>query len=52
MLGYGIVFLAHSEEKMPLGGEEGDQYICPMLEKRAYAIINGMVDIIGILTME
>lgn len=52
MLGYGIVFLAHSEEKMPLGGEEGDQYICPMLEKRAYAIINGMVDIIAYIDVD
>ena len=52
MLGYGIIFLAHSEEKMPMGGKEGDQYIAPMLEKRAYAIINGMVDIIAYIDVD
>lgn len=47
MLGYGIVFLAHAEEKVPLGGKEDEAYIAPLLDKRPYAIINGMVDIIS-----
>lgn len=47
MLGYGIIFLAHAEEKIPMGGSENDAYIAPLLDKRPYAIINGMVDIIS-----
>jgi len=52
MLGYGIVFLAHSEEKALVGGEEGETFVCPMLEKRAYKIINGMVDIIAYIDVD
>lgn len=52
MLGYGIIFLCHSEEKIPLGGNENDAYIAPLLDKRPYAIINGMVDIIACIDVD
>lgn len=52
MLGYGIIFLAHAEEKIPFGGSESDVFIAPMLEKRPYRIINGMVDIIGCIDVD
>lgn len=52
MLGYGIVFLAHAEEKALPGGEDGETFVCPMLEKRAYKIINGMVDIIAYIDVD
>ena len=51
-LGYGIVFLAHSEEKIPFGGSEEQGYIAPMLDKRPYKIINGMVDIIACIDVD
>lgn len=47
LLGYGLVILAHAEEKVPFGGKENETYTSPMLEKRPYRIINGMVDIIA-----
>ena len=47
LLGYGLVFLAHAEEKIPFGGDESQSYIAPMLDKRPYRIINAMVDIIA-----
>lgn len=47
LLGYGLVFTAHAEEKTPFGGDDSQTYIAPMLDKRPYAIINGMVDIIA-----
>ena len=52
MLGYGIIFLAHAEEKIPMGGSESDAYIAPLLDKRPYAIINGMVDIISCIDVD
>lgn len=52
MLGYGIVFLAHAEEKPLSDGEDGETFVCPMLEKRAYKIINGMVDIIAYIDVD
>lgn len=52
MLGYGIIFLAHAEEKVPMGGSEDDAYIAPLLDKRPYAIINGMVDIITCIDVD
>lgn len=52
MLGYGIVFLAHAEEKIPMGGKEEDMYIAPNLDKRPYSIINGMVDIIACIDID
>lgn len=52
MLGYGIVFLAHAEEKALSDGEDRETFICPMLEKKAYKIINGMVDIITYIDVD
>lgn len=52
MLGYGLVILAHAEEKMPFGGKENESYIAPMLDKRPYRIINGMVDIIACIDVD
>lgn len=52
MLGYGLVFLAHSEDKPVPNGEDGETFVCPMLEKRAYKIINGMVDIIAYIDID
>lgn len=52
MLGYGVIFLCHAEEKIPMGGKENDAYIAPMLEKRPYSIINGMVDIIACIDVD
>lgn len=52
MLGYGIVFLAHAEEKIPMGGKEDEAYIAPFLDKRPYSIINGMVDIIACIDID
>lgn len=52
MLGYGLVFISHSEEKPIADGEEGETFVAPALEKRAYKIINGMVDIIGYIKVD
>ena len=52
LLGYGLVFLAHAEEKVPFGGDEAQAYIAPMLDKRPYSIINGMVDIIACIDVD
>ena len=46
MLGYGLICLAHSEEKPVSMGSE-DTIIRPLLNKRAYEIVNGLVDVIG-----
>lgn len=52
MLGYGLVFISHSEEKPIADGEEGETFVAPALEKRAYKIINGMVDIIAYIKVD
>lgn len=52
MLGYGLVFLTHSEEKPIPNGEDGETFIFPALEKRAYKIINGLVDVIGYIGID
>lgn len=53
MLGYGLVFLAHAEEKTPFGSNDDSQtYIAPMLDKRPYRIINGMVDVIACIDVD
>lgn len=51
MLGYGMVFIAHHEEK-PLAGEEDAFFVCPSLDKRGYKIINGLVDIIAYIQVD
>lgn len=50
MEGYGLICLAHSEEKTLDKSEEA--MVRPSLNKRAYAIINGLVDIIGYISVE
>ena len=53
LLGYGLVFLAHAEEKTPFGSSDDSQtYIAPMLDKRPYRIINGMVDVIACIDID
>lgn len=52
MLGYGLVFITHSEEKAVPGGAEGESVIFPSLEKRAYKIVNGLVDVIGYIGVD
>ena len=53
MLGYGLVFLAHAEEKTPFGSNDDSQtYIAPMLDKRPYRILNGMVDVIACIDVD
>lgn len=48
MLGYGLVFIAHEEVKT-IKNEKGEdvEVIAPSIPKRAYEIVNAMVDIIG-----
>lgn len=51
-LGYGLVFIAHSGEKSVVGGDEGETLVYPELEKRAYKIINGLVDVIAYIDVD
>lgn len=51
MLGYGLICLAHSEEKPASMGSE-EIMVRPQLNKRAYAIINGLVDIIAYISVD
>lgn len=54
MLGYGCVFAAHTEVKeLPTDRENITiERLQPKLDKRAFDIINGLVDIIGVGVME
>jgi hypothetical protein len=48
MLGYGLVFIAHEEIKViKTKGLADVEMISPLIPKRAYEIVNGLVDIIG-----
>ena len=52
LLGFGILFIAHSKEKpTEMKDEQGDTItaVCPDLPSNAYTIINSIVDIIGYL---
>ncbi len=52
MLGYGCVFACHTEVKsIEVAPEVVSEQIRPKLDKRAFDIINGLVDIIGIGVM-
>lgn len=54
-LGYGLILIAHADIKnVPLndGSEEVEEHVKPLLNKRAYAICNGLVDIIGYIGIE
>lgn len=55
LLGFGILFIAHSKEKpTEMKDEEGNTItaVCPDLPSNAYTIINGIVDIIGYLQVQ
>lgn len=53
MLGYGCVFSCHTEIKnIETGPDTYIEQIRPKLDKRAFDIINGLVDIIGIGVMK
>lgn len=54
MLGYGIIFACHTEIKeIPTKQENVTiERLQPKLDKRAFDIINGLVDIIGVGVME
>lgn len=55
MLGYGCVFACHTEVKTIDTGRGDDSVIerlQPKLDKRAFDIINGLVDIIGVGVMQ
>ena len=46
LLGYGLIFISHSEEK-PLATGSEETIIRPAIPKRAYEVVNRIVDIIG-----
>lgn len=53
MLGYGCIFSCHTEVKnIETGPDTYIEQIRPKLDKRAFDIINGLVDIIGIGVMK
>lgn len=55
LLGFGILFIAHSKEKpTEMTDEEGKPIsaMCPDLPSNAYTIINSIVDIIGYLQVQ
>ena len=55
LLGFGILFIAHSKEKpTEMRDEEGNALsaVCPDLPNQAYTIINSIVDIIGYLQVQ
>lgn len=51
MLGYGMVFIAHSEEKAVSFGSD-ETIIRPSLPRRAYEIVNQIVDLIAYIGVE
>lgn len=53
MMGYGLIIIAHSEEKTIKNDKNEDVLVCgPALPKRGAAIINQLVDIIGYIGVE
>ena len=53
MLGYGCVFACHTEVKsIEVAPDVVSEQVRPKLDKRAFDIINGLVDIIGIGVMK
>lgn len=55
LLGFGILFIAHSKEKpTEMRDEDGNAIsaVCPDLPNNAYTIINSIVDIIGYLQVQ
>ena len=55
LLGFGILFIAHSKDKpTEMRDEDGEAIsaVCPDLPNNAYTIINSIVDIIGYLQVQ
>lgn len=55
LLGFGILFIAHSKDKpTEMRTEDGDTItaVCPDLPNQCYTIINSIVDIIGYLQVQ
>ena len=55
LLGFGILFIAHSKEKpTEMRDENGETItaVCPDLPNNAYTIVNSIVDIIGYLQVQ
>jgi len=50
LLGYGLIFISHSEEKpIKVGSEE--TIVRPSIPRRAYEVVNRIVDIIGYINV-
>jgi len=53
LLGYGIIFITHSQSRVEEVGESASrEIISPNLNKRPYEVINGMVDLISYIGVE
>lgn len=52
LLGYGLVLIAHSEIRIEKVGDSELEFIAPSLNKRPFAIVNAIVDIIGYIGTE
>lgn len=53
MLGYGLILIAHADKRIEKTDENSEiEYISPAMNKRAYAIVNQLVDIIGFIDVE
>jgi hypothetical protein len=51
LLGYGLIFISHSEEK-PVKTGSDETIIRPAIPRRAYDVVNRIVDIIGYIAVE
>lgn len=53
MLGYGLIIIAHVDTRIEKAADDSDvEIIGPAIPKRAYAIVNQLVDIIGYINVE
>ena len=51
-LGYGLVIIAHVDKRVEMVGEDNEvEILGPAIPKRAYAIVNQLVDIIGYIAV-
>lgn len=51
-LGYGLVIIAHVDKRVEMIGEDNEvEILGPAIPKRAYAIVNQLVDIIGYIAV-
>lgn len=51
LLGYGLIFISHSEEK-PVKQGSDETIIRPAIPRRAYEVVNRIVDIIGYIGVD